>query len=128
MTTNFFGNDHSISFEEAKKMTTKFRAEKDAIMKDEHKGKHLIPHCESFDRTPFDQLLQREDCKGIRIYYGMKENDKRVHAIIVGIDSEGRDIVTSVDNVARDGTDPIIIENGLPCPNNCPESSGLNQP
>lgn len=107
-------------------MTKKFREEKDKIMRDEFKGKHLLPHCESFDRTAFDALLQREDCKGIRIYYGMKDT-QNVHAIIVGIDQEGKDILP-VSGTVADGTDPVIIENGLPCPANCPPPSGLNTP
>lgn len=125
MANQFLGNDHSISLEEAKKMTKRFKAEKDNIVRDEHKGKHLIPHCESFDRGPFDKLLQREDCKGIRIYYGMKENDHRVHAIVVGFDADGKDILPTTA-IAMDGTDPIIIENGMGCPIDCPPPSGLN--
>lgn len=125
MANKFFGNDHSISLADAKKMTKKFREEKDKIVKDEHKGKHLIPQCESFDRAPFDQLLQREDCKGIRVYYGMKDNDQRVHAIIVGIDADGKDILPT-EGVIMDGIKPIIIENGAPCPSECPPPGDLN--
>jgi hypothetical protein len=125
MANKFLGKDHSISLAEAKQMTKKFRNEKDSIMKDEHKGKHLIPHCESFDRSAFDQLLQREDCKGVRIYYGMKDNEKGIHAIIVGYNAQGEDILPA-DGVIMDGTDPIIIENGSRCPDDCPPSSGLN--
>ena len=125
MANKFFGNDHSISLADAKKMTKKFGVEKDKIVKDEHKGKHLIPECESFDRAPFDQLLQREDCKGIRIYYGMKDNDQRVHAIIVGIDGDGKDILPT-EGVIMDGINSIIIENGAPCPSECPPPGGLN--
>lgn len=124
MANQFLSNDHSISLDEAKKMIKRFRAEKDNIVRDEHKGKHLIPHCESFDRAAFDKLLQREDCKGIRIYYGMKEADHRVHAVIVGFDAEGKDILPK-GNVAMDSTDPIIIDKGLPCPDYCPGFSGL---
>lgn len=125
MTNQFLGNDHSISLEEAKKMTKKFREEKDIIVKDEFKGKHLIPHCESFDRAAFDKLLQREDCKGVRIYYGMKQDDQRVHAIIVGFDAEGKDILPTT-SIATDGTDPVIVEAGAGCPTDCPPSSDLN--
>ena len=127
MENKFFGNKHSIGLEEAKKMTKKFREQKDNIVKEEHRGKHLIPYCESFDRAPFEQLLQREDCKGVRIYYGMKDTDQRIHAIIVGVDADGKDILPVEGDVAMDGVDPIIIENGLPCPSDCPPSSGLNR-
>jgi hypothetical protein len=124
MASQFLGNKHLISLDEAKKMTKKFRDDKDKIMKDEYKGKHLLPNCESFDRAAFDALLQREDCRGVRIYYGMKQDDDRIHAIIVGFDEEGRDILP-VEGVAMDNTQPPIIEEGLPCPNYCPPDSGL---
>jgi hypothetical protein len=125
MTNQFLGKGHSISLDEAKKMTKKFRADKDKIVKDEYKGKHLLPNCESFDRLPFDELLRREDCKGVRIYYGMKEDGDRVHAIIVGFDAEGKDILPTA-SVAMDGTDAKIIEDGTACPTFCPPPSGLN--
>ena len=125
MANKFLGKKHSISLDEAKKMTKRFSSEKDSIMKEEHKGRHLIPQCESFDRDAFDKLLQREDCKGVRIYYGMKENDKRVHAIIVGFDAQGKDILPK-EGIIPDGTDAIIIENGTTCPDDCPDSSDLN--
>jgi hypothetical protein len=125
MANQFVGNNHSISLDEAKKMTKKFRADKDKIVKDEFKGKHLIPNCESFDRKAFDVLLQREDCVGVRIYYGMKDASDRIHAIIVGFDAEGKDILPVEGATALDGVDPTIIENGQPCPTVCP-SGGLN--
>jgi hypothetical protein len=127
MASQFLGNDHFISLEEAKKMTKKFRGDKDKIVKDEYKGKHLLPNCESFDRAAFDKLLQREDCKGVRIYYGMKEEDKRVHAIIVGFDADGKDILPR-EGIVADGIDECMIENGSQCPPNCPPPSELNPP
>jgi hypothetical protein len=127
MTSQFLGKKHFIGLDDAKKMTKKFRDDKDKIMKDEYKGKHLLPNCESFDRTAFDALLQREDCKGVRIYYGMKHDDHKVHAIIVGFDGEGKDILP-VEGVAMDGTNGYIIEDGQPCPEYCPTSPGLNDP
>lgn len=124
MANSFFGNDHSISLAEAKKMTRKFRDEKDKLMRDEYKGQHLMPHCESFDRAAFDALLRREDCKGVRIYYGMKDTP-HIHAIIVGFDENGKDILPQAGAV-MDSTDPTIIQNGQSCPSNCPPSSDLN--
>lgn len=117
MANQFLGNDHLISADEAKRMIEKFRKEKDNIVKSEYSGKHLIPNYESFDRAAFDTLLQREDCKGVRIYYGMKGEDQRVHAIIVGFDADGKDILP-IEGVA-DSIDPPIIENGQPCPPYC---------
>lgn len=125
MANQFLGKEHFISLEDAKKMTKKFRDDKDKIVKDEYKGKHLISNCESFDRAAFDALLQREDCKGVRIYYGMKQEDHKVHAIIVGFDEGGKDILP-VDGIVMDGTNGYIIQDGTGCPTNCPPPSDLN--
>ena len=124
MTNSFLGKDHSISLDEAKKMTKKFRDDKDKIVRDEFKRKHLVPDCESFDRAAFDALLRREDCKGIRIYYGMKDSP-HVHAIIVGFDENGKDILPQPGAV-MDSTDPVIVEDGTTCPTVCPPASDLN--
>jgi len=126
MANQFIGKEHFIALDEAKQMTKKFRDQKDLIVRDEHKGKHLIPHCESFDRAAFDDLLRREDCVGVRIYYGMKPDDLKVHAIIVGFDAEGRDILP-VEGAVTDGIGGGIIENGLGCPTDCPPPSDLNK-
>lgn len=106
-------------------MIKKFSQEKDSITREEHKGKHLFPVCETFDRSAFDALLQREDCKGVRIYYGMKEDSQHIHAVIVGVDAEGKDLLP-VAGIAMDGTDAVIIENSQRCPIYCPPSSALN--
>ena len=125
MANQFLGKQHSISLDDAKKMTKKFRDDKDKIVKDEYKGKHLMPNCESFDRAAFDSLLQNENCKGVRIYYGMKQEDHKIHAIIVGFDEEGKDILP-VEGIAMDGTGGVIIEDSTTCPPNCPPPSPLN--
>lgn len=125
MSKQFLGNNHSISLDEGKKMIRKFRSEKDRIVREEHQGKHLLPNCESFDRAAFDRILRREDCKGIRIYYGMKDASQHVHAVIVGFDAEGRDILPS-EGAIMDATDPEIVDKGLPCPDYCPPPSDLN--
>jgi hypothetical protein len=125
MANQFLGKKHLITLDDAKKMTKKFRDDKDKIVKDEYKGKHLVPNCESFDRAAFDELLQREDCKGVRIYYGMKPEDHKVHAIIVGFDEAGKDILP-VEGIVMDGTNGCIIQDGTACPNNCPPPSDLN--
>jgi hypothetical protein len=116
---------HSISLDQAKKMTKKFRDDKDKIIKPEHHGKHLLPDCESFDRTAFDDLLRREDCKGVRIYYGMKEGELQLHAIIVGFDADGKDILPEEAKV-MDSTTAVIVEQGSVCPPDCPPASPLN--
>ena len=120
-----FQEKHSIGLDQAKKMIKKFRENKDKIVKPEHVGKDLLPNCESFDRAAFDTLLRREDCKGVRIYYGMKDGNDQLHAIIVGFDATGKDILPKEGQV-MDATDPIIVEDGTVCPTDCPPPSPLN--
>jgi hypothetical protein len=55
----------------------------------------------------------------------MKDENEQVHAIIVGFDAAGKDILPQADKVG-DTTDPIIVENGTTCPTDCPTASPLN--
>jgi hypothetical protein len=55
----------------------------------------------------------------------MKEADQQLHAIIVGYDSEGKDILPA-EGQAMDSTKTVIIEDGTVCPNDCPPPSPLN--
>ena len=107
--------NHEISLQTAIDMTSRY------------KGKRPInfPICETFEKTAIQKLLDTAGCASFRIYYGMKEEDQRVHAIIVGFDGDGKDILP-ITGIAADGTDPIIVENGTACPTDCPPSSDLN--
>jgi hypothetical protein len=132
-TTNQF-----ISLAKAKQLTGKFKADKDKIVKDEFKGKHLLPTSETFDRSAIDVLLQLPGCVSLRIYFGMEE-DEKISLVIVGVDAEGKDILTPISlsssnlslasaEASTDSetlTDPIV-ENGTKCPPVCPVDSPLN--
>jgi len=118
-----------ISLDEAKKMTADYRAKKKVLLAPEYKQKNVLPICESFDRAAIDKLLSQKDCKGIRIYYGIKNEDE-VHAIVVGYNSNNEDILPATDQARTlDGTDGDgdILDNTLRCPYTCPPSSPLNQ-
>lgn len=127
-----------ISLEKAKKMTSTYKQMKEVVLKDEHKS--VLPLSETFDRFQFDAVLANSECVGLRIYYGMNE-DNVLHSIIVGVNRNGDDILdlptsTSMTNVtmtstsAIDPTDPPpppptgIIEDGNTCPPVC-GSGGL---
>jgi len=120
-------NKHSIPKDQAKGMTKKFREKRDHILAPEFKNKDILPKCETFDRAAFDRVLAQDGCTSIRIYYGMDAEDK-VHAIIVGVDAQNRDMLkSSAANVVMDGVDDEIIENGDRCPTVCsPPPSELN--
>lgn len=119
--------NHFISLQEAIDMTTLYRNQYEDILKTEFQNQGILPLSEAFDRVAFDTVLGKEGCAGLRIYYGMSE-DFKVHAIIVGTDENGHDILpdsSSSANVADDDDDDII-EKGNRCPDICPDDSPLN--
>ena len=111
--------DHLISLEQAVQMTTTFRENKDKILQDGYQGKDLIANAETFDRAAFDKLLAQPGCEQVRIYYGMDEALK-VHAIIVGVDAAGNDLLAPSDSPS--GQEPIILDIATRCPPDCPVS------
>jgi len=121
--------NHFISLEKAVSMTTHYRNRKEALLLDAFKGKNINPVSETFDRTAVEALLAQNDCTGIRIYYGMQDNDQ-IHAILVGVDSENRDILPAApatfDTLNLTDSDTGIVELGIRCPSDCPPKSSLN--
>jgi hypothetical protein len=107
--------NHEISLQTAIDMTTRYRANRPSN----------FPICETFEKEALQKLLDTAGCASLRIYYGMKA-DNRVDAIIVAVDSEGNDILPPLANTSPGTTDPVIIEDGYRCPDDCPPSSSLN--
>lgn len=107
--------NHEISLQTAIDMTTRYR------------GKRPInfPICETFEKAAIQKLLDTAGCASFRIYYGMKA-DERVDAILIAVDAEGNDILPLLANTSTTTTDPVIIEDGYRCPDDCPHSSSLN--
>lgn len=123
---------HRISLAKAKDMTLRYRRNRDTILKEEYQDKNLLAICETFTKESFDDFFSNDKCKGIRIYYGMN-SDLLVHAIIVGVDDQNRDMLpmgsSSMVKANADGDeDPPIVEEGHRCPDDCPPDSDLNQP
>jgi hypothetical protein len=108
-------NHHEISLQTAIDMTTLYRSNRPA----------QFPICETFEKAAVAKLLAIEDCVSLRIYYGMKENDN-VDAILVAVNAEGQDILPATTNAVGASDEPIIIEDGLRCPDHCPPKSPLN--
>lgn len=115
---------HSISLQKAIEMTTRYRLEKENILVDAEKGKNILPICESFDVAIFKEVVSQPECMGLRIYYGM-DIDKRIHAIVVGVNEKDEDMLPPVQiQSLNDGN--LIIEEAGRCPTNCPPPSVLN--
>ncbi len=117
-----------ITLEEALTMTAKYKKEKEIILKDDEKGKEILAFNETIDREQVLTVLNRVGCVSLRIYYGM-DPEKKVHAILVGVDAEDRDILPPL---TTEGTsllttqDGYIIEDSRRCPPQCPTTSALN--
>jgi hypothetical protein len=128
-----------ISLEKAKHMTDNYKKTKTDVLKPEHQ--HMLPQCETFDRSQFDAVLANKECVGLRIYYGMNE-DQVLHSIIVGVNASGENIfnLPTVVNSTNSSTNTAtstpgsttttsdssgIIEDGTTCPPVCPIGTGL---
>lgn len=62
-----------------------------------------------------ENLLQQEDCVGIRIYNGYDEVERKISLVLVGVDSND-------DELLNDG---LIYDDMKVCPPNCPTGNSL---
>lgn len=102
----FTGNEeHEISFEEAGELTARYREAGGAS----EKGGF-------FGRASIEALLAQEKCVGIRYYYGLDTQNKRV-LVLVGTDEDENDLVEGHN---------LCMEMSIPCPNVCGDNNVLN--
>lgn len=98
---------HLISLQEAIDMTARYQADIPAGM----------VNSETFHKEAVSALLSQPGCVSLRVYYG-KQTDDTIHAILVGVDEQGADMIQTFD---------LILEEGARCPPFCPPvSSPLN--
>jgi len=119
-------NPHFISLAKAVEMTTHYRKNKHAVIDPAQSGKEILALSDKFDRSVFDVLLEKPDCSGIRIYYGM-DNGLKVHPIVVAVNSKNEDILTDPDTITTLGEGDDIGDDTIRCPPICPPASPLNQ-
>lgn len=96
---------HQISLQEAIEMTARYQADIPTGM----------VNSEMFSKDSVLALLSQPGCASLRIYYG-KQNNGTIHAILVGVDENGVDMVQTSD---------LILEEGVRCPPFCPTTSSL---
>ncbi len=106
-------DQHKISLQQAIDMTSLYRASRP----------ENFPVCETFSKASIESLIANPRCVSFRIYYGMNP-DKSVHAILVGADEKGNDILPAQS--AALGDEGVILEDAERCPQICPPPSPLN--
>jgi hypothetical protein len=132
--SNLADLQQSIPLADAAAMTRRYRENKALILQPRFPPE-ILALCETFNKDGIVALANNPAAVGIRIYYGMDEN-LLVHAILVGVDAQGADILPpaatgsaarTVTANADDGGDDIL-ENAIRCPPTCPPPSDLNGP
>jgi hypothetical protein len=113
MNTN---RNHEISLAQAIEMTKRFRASRP----------ENFPICETFSIEAVTKLLATPGCASLRVYYGMKENGN-TDALLVAVNAAGEDLLPAANAAASPVDDPIIVEDGYRCPDDCPPPSPLNE-
>lgn len=65
-----------------------------------------------FDRL--DELLQQNQCVGMRIYPGLDNTTNQINMVLVGVDKSGEDM-----------TSGLLLDELVTCPPMCPKESQL---
>lgn len=104
-----------IGLEQAVTMRNVYKESKETILA-EGISKDILPQAERFDKQHVLDLLNQENCEGLRVYYSMDES-QNFHMLLVGVDSEGEDII--------DANEPLILDEGGKCPPYCSTNSEL---
>lgn len=78
-----------------------------------------------FDKKIVTDMLKEARCEGLRVYNAMDDEGK-LHFVLVGTDAKGNNLLPLGDEYAAktildsaDG-DPVLVDNGIPCPPHCP--------
>lgn len=117
---------HRITLQEAVEMTERYRENKGKILKPEFNGRDILSICETFNKEELLQYFNKSEIHAIRLYYGM-DSELKIHAILVGVNSEGQDILPLAREVQlKEDFDPELFEKGFRCPPYCPPPSELN--
>ena len=109
-----------IDLTEGSGMTRNFRKDKENILDAQYQNLDILPICETFDAAQVISMLGNNGCVSLRIYYGM-DSEMKVHAILVGADIDGNDMLPPVGKIEN-----FILERGERCPFKCPPTSPLN--
>lgn len=106
-------------------MYKRFQQNKDSILASQYQGTNLLATSETVNAHDVKLLLSQPDCVGLRVYSGMDEF-LQIHSMLVGVDSNGNDIVikNSSDGLKDEGG--YIVNDGYRCPPVCLPTSIFN--
>jgi len=117
---------HRIPLDQAKAMVFRYADNMDDILKPELEKQNILPISETFRKEAILEYFSKDFVDQIRIYYGMSE-DLQIHAILVGVDKDGNDILPNTPlppghahPPGGDGDDGEIFEDAVRCPSTCP--------
>ena len=117
---------HRIPVGKGAQMTARYRAQRKKLLRGDFKDKDdVLPICETFDKEAVERLLCQPGCTGLRVYYSMDEED-RLHAVLVGVDAENRDILAVSSSLTTMEEEGEVLDEAQRCPTNCPPDSDLN--
>jgi hypothetical protein len=102
----------SFDGNEGKKVTLQEAAEWTANYRKSVQSGQTIAHF--IGKNKLNELLEQENCVGVRIYYGLDENSEK-NLVFVGADENENDLV-----------DGVILEYSKRCPPICSNKNPLN--
>ena len=109
-----------IGLTEAAEMHRDFKNFRDVILGPVYQNLDLLPFCETFEKDKILSMLANNDCVAMRVYYSMDAN-KQLHALLVGVNSENKDILPENDDAGN-----FILERASRNPPTPVPSSPLN--
>jgi hypothetical protein len=121
---------HKIPLALGVEMTRRYRSNMEQILAPDYQNREILAVCETFSLDVLQGLQNVKGAAAFRIYYGMSE-DLKVHAILVAVDAEGKDILPNESPAANtEEEDPtgVLYEDSVRCPTYCPPKSELNTP
>jgi len=106
----------------ANEMIALYRENKETILAPDYKKTDVLAFSETFNADDVRLLLSQPGCVGFRIRYGM--DDKLwLHAILVGVDANGNDIVIQNPGFGFKDDGGYVLEDSFRCPPDCPTVS-----
>lgn len=113
---------HRITLGRAYEMVARYQENMDKILNPNLEAEHVLAKSETFRKDALIDYLSKDMVHYVRIYYGMSEN-MQVHAIIVGADKDGNDILPKPIVPGQPPTgedDGELFEEAVRCPTACP--------